>query len=134
MSAGDIQARIKRGLARAIERTSYSSSDLVYKVDSTQSGGDGTPLNPGTVTETDILLVDAIFPSFDLKSLGQSSTGGTEIRASDKKMISNNDVQIKVGDVIKQGAVTYTVINVECFFGGGGYMEISSFFCIALYD
>lgn len=108
LSAGNIQARIKRGLNRAYAKTGSANSDKVYVVKTTVSGGDGTPLNPGTSTQSDVELVGAIFTSYN-----ENHIDGSEIKQGDKKLVSNSDVVINQGDVIKQGENEYHVVNVN---------------------
>ncbi len=105
MSAVDIQAKIKRGLAKAIAKTGSPSSELVYLIKKTVTGG-SSPVNTGVTTTKDILLVNAIFKSYD-----QSLIGGN-IQAGDRQLICDNEVQISVGDIIKQGAINYIVIDL----------------------
>ena len=106
MGSANIQAKIKKGLARAINKTGSASSDLVYLVEKTNTGGN-TPINPPVITENDVLLVDAIFKNYD-----KSLIGGN-IVAGDRQLVSNNDVKIKTGDTIKQGTALYTVIDLD---------------------
>ncbi len=105
MGSANIQAKVKRGLARAINKTGSAGIDLVYLVSKTSSGGN--PLAPATVTTQDVLLVDAIFREYDARVFD------VNILAGDRELVSNNDVAIKQGDIIKQGANTYKVISVE---------------------
>ncbi len=112
MSAGNIQARIKQGLKRAVEKTGSSSSEKVFVVKVTESGGD-TPLDVIVVTETDVELVDAVFTQYNVNAIGQTDSGGTEIRAGDRRLVCNSDVEIKQGETIKQGSNKYYVVNVD---------------------
>lgn len=106
MAAIDIQAKIKKGLARAVNKTGSSASDLVYLMQKTVSGGD-TPLDTPTVTVTPVLLVNAIFKSYEKELIGGN------IVAGDRELVSDNAVEIKVGDTIKQGANEFLVIDVD---------------------
>lgn len=106
MGSADIQAKVRKGLAKATAKTGSSSSDLVYVVKVVESGGD-SPLNPPTQTPTDVLLVDAIFQSYEVDLID-----GT-IRAGDRRLVANGDVEILTDEVIKQGAVEYKVISVD---------------------
>ena len=108
MSAGNIQNRIKKGLNRAYAKTGSANSDKVYVVKKTITGGDGTPLNPGASTESDIELAGAVFASYS-----KSLIDGSEIKQGDKKLVSNSDVEINQVDVIKQGLKKYYVVSVE---------------------
>ena len=105
MSAANIQAKIKKGLAKATSKTGSATSELVYLV--SESTTAGTPLAPGTTTTTNILLVDAIFNQYDAKLLDDN------ILAGDRRLVCNNVTPIKQGDTIQQGAVFYIVIEVD---------------------
>lgn len=106
MGAANIQAKVRRGLSRAINKTGSTSSDLVYLVNKTISGGD-SPINPPVTSTNDVLLVDAIFKSYDQKLIGAN------IQAGDRQLVSNSDVAISVGDTIKEGVNLYVVINID---------------------
>ena len=106
MAAFDIQAKIKKGLARAVNKTGSPTSDLVYLMQQTVSGGD-TPLDTPTVTVTPVLLVNAIFKSYEKELIGGN------IVAGDRELVSDNAVEIKAGDTIKQGANEFVVIDVD---------------------
>ena len=105
MSASSIQAKIKKGLAKAISKTGSSSSDLVYVVRETKTGG--TLIVAPTITTTDVLLPNAIFKSYN-KALFD-----VNILVGDRQLVSNSDVVISQGDTIKQGTKEYTVIGVD---------------------
>ena len=106
MAAIDIQAKIKKGLARAINKVGSPASDLVYLMQEAVSGGD-TPLDTPTVTVTPVLLVNAIFKSYEKELIGGN------IVAGDRELVSDNTVEIKAGDTIKQGANEFVVIDVD---------------------
>lgn len=105
MSAASIQAKIKKGLAKAIVKTGSTTSELVYLV--SESTTAGTPLTPGTTTTTNILLPDAIFNQYDAKLFDAT------ILAGDRRLVCNNVTAIKQGDTIQQGTVFYIVVNVD---------------------
>ena len=105
MGSANIQAKIKKGLAKAVNKTGSSNSELVYLVSKSVTAG--SPLSPGTTTENNILLVDAIFQSYDQRLVNAN------IKAGDRLLVSNNDVAISVGNVIKQGSTKYIVIDVD---------------------
>ena len=107
MSSANIQKKVKAGLAKAIAKTGSASSDEVFLVTETITGGDGTPLNPGAVTQSETLLKDAVFKAYD------KSLVGANIQTGDREMVSNNDVEIKTGDTIKAGNDLYIVIDVD---------------------
>jgi len=106
MTSAYIQGRIKRGLAKAVNKTGSTSIDKVYLMQKTVVGG-GTPLGTPTVTVTPVLLVDAIFKSYEKELMGGN------IVAGDRELVSNNDVEIKTGDTIKQGSALFTVVSVD---------------------
>ena len=106
MTSAYIRGRIKQGLAKAINKTGSPSIDKVYLMQKTVVGGD-TPLDTPTVTVTSVLLVDAIFKSYDKELIGGN------IAAGDRELVSNNDVEIQTGDIIKQGNDEFIVIDVD---------------------
>ena len=103
MGSANIQAKIRKGLAKAVNKTGSSTSELVYLVSRTTTAGN--PITPGVTTETDILLVNAIFKSFN------KALVGANIIAGDREMVSDGSVVLNVGDIIKQGSTNYIVIN-----------------------
>lgn len=105
MGSANIQAKIKRGLAKAINKTGSSSSEKVFIVK--ESGGNNDPLNPVTPTSQNIELVNAIFTEYDINSIDGN------IRAGDRKLVSNNDVAVVIGERIIQGSTQYIVIDVD---------------------
>ncbi len=105
MGSANIQAKIKRGLAKAINKTGSAYSEKVFLIKVVNTGGN-TPIDPPVTTETAIELVNAIF-----KDYNQSLIGGN-IVAGDRQLVSDNTVVISVGDTIKQGSTMYTVIDL----------------------
>ena len=105
MGSANIQAKIKKGLAKAINKTGSTTSELVYLVQETNTGGN-TPIDPPVISTNDVLLVNAIFKNYD-----QSLIGGN-IQAGDRQLVCDNTVVIKVGDTIKQGTTNYIVIDL----------------------
>ena len=105
MGSSSIQAKIKKGLSRAINKTGSSSSELVYLVSESRVGGDG--VTPPTITKANVLLKDAIFKSYDASMLD------TNILIGDRMLVSNNDLQIVQGYTISQGSKEYIVIDVD---------------------
>ena len=103
MGSANIRAKIQRGLAKAVNKTGSSSSELVFLIKVTESAG-GTPLNPATTTETPVLLVNAIFKEYDIKLVD------INIQAGDRRLVSDHTVAINVGDTIRQGSTDYIVI------------------------
>ncbi len=105
MASADIQARIKKGLARAVKKTGSSTSEKVFIVK--ESDGNNDPLNPVTPTSQTLELVDAIFTEYDTNSIDGN------IQAGDRKLVSNKDVAVVIGETITQGATSYIVIDVD---------------------
>ena len=104
MSASSIQAKIKNGLAKVALKTGSSNSDIVYLVRKTQGG---SPVNPVTPANDEQPLKNAIFSSYD-KSLVDSN-----ILAGDIKIVSDSDVMVKQGDIIKRGSERFLIISVD---------------------
>ena len=107
MSSASIQAKIKAGLSKAVNAVGSPVSEKVYVVVKTKTGGGNDPLNPPIFSDIDTLLVNAIFKSYNKNLIGDS------IKAGDRELISNNDVEIKEGATIKQGTTQYVVISSE---------------------
>ena len=106
MSSASIKAKIAAGLAKAVSATGSATSEKVYLVSKTNTGGN-TPINPPVISETDVELVDALFKSYD-----QSMFSAT-IQAGDRQLVSQHSVEIKTGDTIKQGAALFTVVSID---------------------
>lgn len=106
LAAIDIQKKIQQGLSKAINKTGSASSDLVYVEKIALSGGN-SPLDPPVRTPTNLLLVDAIFKSYDKSLIGDT------VKAGDRELVSNSDVEILMGEIIIQGSNRYIVVNVE---------------------
>ena len=102
MSAAQIQARVKSGLARAALKAGSPDSDKVYLITTTSTG---TATTIGVITESSTLLTNAIFTSYDIALIGAN------IQAGDRQLISDSDVVIPTGSTIRQGATDYIVIG-----------------------
>ncbi len=105
MGSANIQSKIKRGLAKAINKTGSSTIDKVFLVKRIESGG--SPLVPATFTEEVTLLVNAIFREYDISLVGGN------IQQGDRELVSDNIVTVSVGDIIRQGSTDYKIIDVE---------------------
>lgn len=105
MSSASIQAKIKKGLAKAQFKTGSSNSDIVYLVKTTVTAG--TPLAPDVTTTEKTELKNAIFKSYDAKLVD------INILAGDRQLVCDNATVIKQGDIINQGSVNYLVISVD---------------------
>jgi hypothetical protein len=104
MGAANIQAKIKKGLAKAVAKTGSVNSDKVYLV--SKSTTTGNPLSPGVTTSTSIELKNAVFIDYDAKMFN------INILAGDRKLVCDNVTIIKQGDEIKQGSTSYIVISL----------------------
>jgi len=107
MSASSIRDKIKAGLKKAITAVGSTDSDKIYKIDRIRSGGGSTPIDLPVFDETPILLVDAIFQSYLTKEFNEN------IKAGDKKLVSNSDVEITEGDIIRQGDTDFIVVATD---------------------
>lgn len=105
MGSSTIQAKIRAGLKRAQKKTSSPTSEKVYLIKSSTTSG--TPLAPGVTTTSQVELTNAIFIDFEAKRFD------INILAGDRELICDNVNIVKQGDVIKQGALTYYVVNIE---------------------
>ena len=106
MGSANIQAKIKKGLAKAINKTGSSSSEKVFLIQEINTGGN-TPIDPPVTTENPIELVNAIFREYDKSLLGANIVSG------DRELVSDNTIVIGVGDTIRQGTTNYAVIDLE---------------------
>ena len=106
MAGVDIQAKVRAGLSKAIAATSSATADLVYVVKTSTTAG--TPINPGVTTETDVLLVNAIFKSFN-----RNLIDGTLIQDGDRQLVCNGDVELIQNEVIKVGGDRYYIVGVD---------------------
>ncbi len=107
MGSLNLQNKIKIGLAKAINATGSITSDLVFIVKRTQTGGGNTPSNPPVFSDTNVLLVDAVFKTYDSKLVDANYVAG------DRVLVSNSDVDILEGETIIQGDLKYVVIDVD---------------------
>ncbi len=106
MGGASIQAKIKKGLAKAVAATGSASSELVYLVKKTNSSG-STPLDTITVTQTRTLLTNAIFKNYDMNMIGGS------ILTGDRLLVCDGDTKILAGDEIEQGSSFFKVVSVS---------------------
>jgi hypothetical protein len=106
MGSANIQAKIKRGLAKAVNKTGSASSELVYLVNVIIRIGT-TPLDDVQKITENVELVNAIFREYDKKLIGGNIVKG------DRELVCDNTVEIKTGDTIIQGVMSYTVIDLE---------------------
>lgn len=104
MSSASIRLKIKSGLAKAVAATGSANSELVYLIRETSTGGD--PTTPSASSETSTLLLNAIFTEYDLNLIG------SVIQSGDRRLITDNDVEIKTGDTIRQGSTDYLVMGL----------------------
>ena len=105
MSSASIQAKIKKGLAKAQFKTGSSNSDIVYLLKTTITAG--TPLTPGVSTTVRTELKNAIFKNYDAKLVD------INILAGDRQLVCDNVTTVKQGDIVEQGASQYLVIAVD---------------------
>ena len=105
MGSLNIQNKIKAGLAKAVNKTGSNTSERVYLMNKFNSAD--TPLDTPAVTISLELLPNAIFKSYNKELIGGN------IATGDRQLVSNNDIEIKAGDTIKQGINIYVVINVD---------------------
>lgn len=106
MSSANIRAKIQKGLAKAIGKTGSASSDKIYLIKKTVTGGE-TPLSSATETETRLLLVNAILKSFD-----KSQFSG-EIQTGDRMLVSDYAVPVNNGDIIQEGGTRYIIVSQD---------------------
>ena len=105
MSGASVAAKVKTGLRKANIAVGENPNPI-YKEVKTLTGGDG--ITPPTQTITTVLLVDAIF-----KSYNQNSIDNTSVLAGDRLLVCNGDVAISQGDIITEGSDRWLVITVD---------------------
>jgi hypothetical protein len=104
MSAYDIQKKVKKGLAKAQKKAGATASPKVYLEQEVVSGGN-SPLNPPTVTTTDVELVNAVF-----KSINQDLIDNTNILSTDVMLVTDGYVTIDRNEKITSDSKTYVVV------------------------
>ena len=119
MSGIDISKKVKAGLRKANAATGENPNPI-YKEVKTLTGGDG--ITPPTETITDVQLVDAIFQSYD-----QKSVDNTLIKAGDRLIVCNGDVELDNGDIIKEAGIKYIVITSEIIRPAGVTLAVKAF-------
>jgi hypothetical protein len=105
MSSYELSQDVKDLLAEAISLAGSSTSEKIYVIKETVTGGG--PLGGGTTLTVTTLLPNATFKSYDAKLFG-----GTML-AGDRVLVSDNVTAINQGDTIQEGTVFYIVINID---------------------
>ncbi len=115
MGSSNIINKVKKGLAKAVNKTGSSSSEKVFLIQAldgpvfnTCTRTKNTPLSESNKIENPIELVDAIF-----KTYNKTFIDNENILAGDRLLVSNADVPIKQGDSIRQGSINYYVVSVD---------------------
>ena len=119
MSGIDISKKVKAGLRKANAATGENPNPI-YKEVRVLTGRDG--ITPPSATITDIQLVDAIFKSYD-----QKSVDNTLIKAGDRMIVCNGDVELHNGDIIKEDGIKYIVITSEIIRPAGVTLAVKAF-------
>jgi hypothetical protein len=105
MSSSELRQDVKDLLAEAISLAGSITSEKIYVIKETITGGG--PLGGGTTSSVTTLLTNAVFKSYDAKIFGDT------ILAGDRMLVSDNATAINQGDTIQEGAVFYIVINID---------------------
>jgi uncharacterized protein (DUF433 family) len=105
MSSSELIQDVKDLLSEAISLAGSSTSEKIYVIKETITGGG--PLGGGTTSSVTTLLTNAVFKSYDAKVFGDT------ILAGDRMLVSDNVTAINQGDTIQEGAVFYIVINID---------------------
>jgi len=105
MSGASVAAKVKKGLRKA-NKAVGENPNAIFKEVKTLTGGDG--ITPPTETITTVKLVDAIF-----KSYNQNAIDGTSVKAGDRQLVSNGDINIEYGNVIIEGSDRWLVVGVD---------------------
>ena len=105
MSSLELSQEVKNLLAEAQKLAGSSTSEKIYVIKETITGGGS--LGGGTTSSTTTLLTNAVFKSYDAKLFGDT------ILAGDRMLVCDNATVINQGDTIQEGTVFYIVINID---------------------
>ena len=105
MSSLELSQDVKNLLAEAQKLAGSSTSEKIYVIKETITGGG--PLGGGTTSSTTTLLPNAKFKSYNAKLFGDT------ILAGDRMLVCDNATVINQGDTIQEGTVFYIVINID---------------------
>lgn len=105
MAGVDVANKIKLGLKKANLALGNGTNAIYLNSKVTTPG---TPINPGVVVVTPILLVDAVVRSFSSDLIDNDL-----IRSGDIELVSNGDVAIKQNDEIDVNGKIYIVKPVD---------------------
>lgn len=103
MAGSDIASKVKSGLAKA----NKAVGDGVTIVELRQDTVISDPILGDTVTPKWVTLPNAIFKSYD------KSLIGTEIMTGDRELISNGDIKIEQGNIVRSNSKEYIVKSVD---------------------
>ena len=105
MSSLELSQDVKNLLAEAQKLAGSSTSEKIYVIKETITGGG--PLGGGTVASTTTLLPNAKFKSYNAKLFGDT------ILAGDRMLVCDNATVINQGETIQEGTAKYIVINID---------------------
>jgi hypothetical protein len=105
MSSSELRQDVKDLLAEATSLAGSSTSEKIYVIKETVTGGG--PLGGGTTSSTTTLLPNAVFKSYDAKIFGDTKLAG------DRMLVCDNATVINQGDTIQEGTAKYIVINID---------------------
>ena len=106
MSGFEIDKDVKEMLRDANDFAG-PNPNTIFKEVKVLTGGDG--ITPPTETITTTPLIDAIFKSYDQKSID----GTTSILAGDRMLVCNGGVPLVIGDIITEGDDRWMVKFVD---------------------
>jgi hypothetical protein len=105
MSSLELSQDVKNLLAEAQKLAGSSTSEKIYVIKETITGGG--PLGGGTKSSTTTLLPNAKFKSYNAKLFGDT------ILAGDRMLVCDNATVINQGETIQEGTAKYIVINID---------------------
>jgi hypothetical protein len=105
MSSLELSQDVKNLLAEAQKLAGSSTSEKIYVIKETITGGG--PLGGGTTSSTTTLLPNAKFKSYNAKLFGDT------ILAGDRMLVCDNATVINQGETIQEGTAKYIVINID---------------------
>ena len=80
----------------------------IYKINEITSGGDDTPLNPGSTVEQKQILEDALFVS----TMQHSEQGRTDIKY-DRILMTKGESPLEVNTLVEENGRRFVVVDTD---------------------
>jgi hypothetical protein len=107
MSAVDVQAKVRSGLAKAKAAVGEADSPIVYLTVITGGGGND-PFNQTPLITVNTELPNAVFKNIARGTMNNSSL----IKEGDRELVCDGDNEIKQNAIITQGAKEFIVVDI----------------------